>query len=31
MTIANKCDYIIGNMEEALVLSNNDKNCKKKS
>ena len=31
MTIANKCDYIIGNMVEALALSNNDKNCKKKS
>ena len=29
MTIANKCDYIIGNMEEALALINNDKNGKK--
>ena len=28
MTIANKCDYIIGNMEEAFALINNDKNGK---
>ena len=29
MTIANRCDYIIGNKEEALTLINNDKNGKK--
>jgi len=29
MTIANKCDFIIGNMEEAFALINNDKNGKK--
>jgi len=28
MAIANKCDYIIGNMEEAFALINNDKNGK---
>ena len=28
MTIANKCDYIIGNKEEAFALINNDKNGK---
>ena len=29
MTIVNRCDYIIGNKEEALTLINNDKNGKK--
>ena len=30
MTIANRCDYIIGNKEETLILINDDKMVKKK-